>query len=166
MIKQNLTNNYTWVFVFVLLLCGFKVGSVFAQCNGVNFNNTYRHISSSDNYNLRLNDWNGDGKLDLWKAVPNVNATTIDIVIYALNSNSDWNWNAPIIYQTPIAVGNSNNLNIQDFDSDGDKDILIGGFPLTTTIYRNNANGTFTQLTTFFLYLMKTATFTPPNQLI
>ncbi len=145
MIEQTLRIKFSIILLSVILLCGLTAESIIAQC-GVNFDTKYRHIANSDQYNLRLDDWNSDGKLDLWRAKPNANGTTLDVIVYAHNGNSDWNWNNPTIYQTPVSASNEYGVTPQDFDSDGDKDIIIGGFPNDTTIYRNNGNGTFTQL--------------------
>lgn len=145
--KNNvfIKNLIGWAAVFFIAL--FSVEFAFSQC-GTNFKTGYRKISN-DTYNLRLEDWNNDGKLDFWKLRFNQATQTQDLVIFLNNGSNDWNWDSPSVSATTIPPGEygstgDNLLSVIDFEGDGDKDIFIAQARTFHAIHKNNGNGTFT----------------------
>jgi FG-GAP-like repeat len=128
---------------FILLL---SAEFAFAQCGGTYFNPKYRAVGKIGYQNggyFLLNDWTGDGRSDFWNYQVNSTTQTNDIIIYPGKPTGYWDWDNPIIYTTPIPTGVStfSPFVIKDFNTDGKTDILVN-----SRIYRNNGNGSFTEL--------------------
>jgi len=131
-----------WVSVFFIMI--FSVQFAFSQCSGTYFKTGYRKIVSGIS-SYEIEDWNGDGKVDFWKFVPN--QSTLDLVIYLNNGSGDWNWSNPIVSQTTLPNlpgGALQSYEFRDFDGDGDKDIFYGQSDHTFALFRNNGSFVFT----------------------
>lgn len=122
-----------------------------AQCANTSFRPGYRHVlpsrSGADGI-LLFNDWNGDGKPDLWYFDGDNS-----VVIYPKLGSGDWNWNNPKISQlgsTPYRT--EDRYDVADIDSDGDNDLIVykgnttPTAPTTYSVYLNDGSGTLTHL--------------------
>jgi hypothetical protein len=136
----------------LLVVAFFLVQTSFAQCE-THFKTGYRKILAGFG-DYKLEDWNGDGKLDFWTFRLNPNTSKQDVFVFLNNGNGDWNWNSPTIYTTTIPefTGSDDLIEIIDWEGDGDKDIFFAQARTFHTLHKNNANGTFTASSTYVFF--------------
>ncbi len=86
-------------------------------------------------------DYNNDGWVDLY-------VTTLNGPAYLYRNNGDGTFTS--ITGVPISAGGMNSFGCAwaDYDNDGNLDLLQGGYNLSSRLFHNNGNGTFSQVTT------------------
>lgn len=124
-----------FVVLFALL---FSSTPIFAQC-GNYFKTNYSAISKAGS--VKLDDWTGDNRSDVWHIRGNPNNSLLDIVIYPSKATGYWDWDNPIIYTTPVSFVGIDQI-VVDLDSDGRMDFVSGSGSFQ--ILRNAGNGSFT----------------------
>lgn len=143
------------VFPVFLIVSAFSTASTaLGQC-GTHFRSEYRAVGKIGRFtqnggNFVLTDWTGDGRSDFWNFRYNQMTQTSEVVIYPALATGYWNWDAPIIYTTTLNSSATTDIfgccfryRIQDFDSDGKLDMLIGDMGnADNKIHRNMGNGT------------------------
>lgn len=85
-------------------------------------------------------DYDGDGDLDLYVT----NSTSQQDFLYLNNGNGTFTNVATAAGIT--AATNSVGADWGDYDNDGDLDVFVGNFGQAPFLYRNNGNGTFTDV--------------------
>jgi hypothetical protein len=85
-------------------------------------------------------DYNNDGWVDLY-------VTTLSGPAYLFRNNGNGTFTS--VTGVPMVAGNMNSFACVwgDYDNDGFLDLLQGGYSLPSRLFRNNGNGSFTQIT-------------------
>jgi hypothetical protein len=113
---------------------------IYQNLGGGNFNLLSTTIPGVDAARLALGDIDNDGYVDI--ALSGMSASGPSAAIYRNNGDltfTDINAGLPRVYTGGLAFG--------DFDNDGDLDLFVSGYTLSTSIsalYRNNGDLTFT----------------------
>ncbi len=148
-----------------ILYCGYNgAGSSLTYIYKNNGNNTFTqqafsiigvHVAS-----LAWGDYDNDGFLDFALTGWNHGTSSLNSKIYKNNGNNSFSEQTGISI-TPVISGT---VAWGDYDNDGDLDLLLCGSTVNsgngnpvTKIYRNNGNGTFTQLSVSLLGLTGSA---------
>lgn len=95
---------------------------------------------SGDNLGMAIGDYNNDGYLDVY--VTRYNQHNL---FYSNNGDGIFTEKAAVLGLRETD-SNSSSANFWDFDQDGDQDLLVVNHTQDTHLFRNNSNGTFTEI--------------------
>ena len=101
----------------------------------------FQHINPDDPYMFILEDFTGDGMLDMY--VVNDNADQLYTTTSVID-NSQWNYAVSYPSPSPRTGGFGGNLRAADLDNDGDLDLGVG--PIDTDIQNCGSSNGFTLL--------------------
>ncbi|MCB0546451.1 MAG: CRTAC1 family protein [Phaeodactylibacter sp.] len=95
--------------------------------------------NAGKNYGVAIGDYNNDGKEDIY-----ISRHTLPNLLYRNNGDNTF---TDVALQAGVAHGGTTTCSVWgDIDNDGDLDLYLGNRDEANILYRNNGNGTFTDI--------------------
>ena len=103
------------------------------------------HLADTDSYDAEFWDMDGDGDYDVVIAVDGIG--TYSNMLYMLVNQGNSTFTLDMDNMIPAPSANYHSVDLGDMDDDGDMDIATGVYGGQSRLFRNEGDGTFTDVT-------------------